>query len=523
MDAKLLQWLPAGILLYCVSQPLLDVVGYWQDYYQISNTVTMAVRLLLLAGSVGLGFLLSDRKKYYWLVFAILAVLTGLHAVANLPGGYREPMQDLVNLLRIYLLPLTVLCFITFLRRGGERVFRALKTGLLVNFLLIAAVELLSVVTGTDRNTYAEAGIGVFGWFLWGNCQSAILSMLAPIVMCWSLNRWREQLLPVVLLTAAAEALLFFFGTRLTFAAMLASGLGVCVCLLLAERTRWRQAVAILLVTALFTCAFPVSPTARRMKLVAEQNAAKQQTVDEKEFSAAKPETTHPERPAPGTAASEQSEAETGEAAPAGEPQFTDEEWKKLEWVYQNYFAGVVKRFGLRRVMEKYNYTTDTSILGDTRTHKLYFCEMAMEDAPVLCRFFGLNLAELRVFMPSGFYNERTGVWEDGYANYDVENDFHGVYFLLGWVGLGLMLGMLLWFGLRALYRVLRDFRTYFTMELAGFAGAYCFALVHAYFTVSVLRRNNASVYLAFVLAALWYLTVKKPASGGEGAAHEAT
>ena len=63
LDAKLLQWLPAGILLYCVSQPLLDVVGYWQDYYQISNTVTMAVRLLLQAGSGGLGFLLSPRKK----------------------------------------------------------------------------------------------------------------------------------------------------------------------------------------------------------------------------------------------------------------------------------------------------------------------------------------------------------------------------------------------------------------------------------------------------------------------------
>ena len=108
--------LPAVIIIYCVLQPILDVAGYWQDYFKLANTVTMAIRMLLLVASVALGFLLSDRKKYYWITFAVLAALTALHAAANLPGGYREPAADLVNLVRIYLLPLTAVCFITFLR-----------------------------------------------------------------------------------------------------------------------------------------------------------------------------------------------------------------------------------------------------------------------------------------------------------------------------------------------------------------------------------------------------------------------
>ena len=91
-----------------------------------------------------------------------------------------------------------------------------------------------------------------------------------------------------------------------------------------------------------------------------------------------------------------------------------------------------------------------------------------------------------------------------------MENDFHGIYFLTGIVGLILMIAFLLYFGLRALWRVIRDFKTYFTLDMVGFAIAYCCCLAHAYFTASVLRRNNASVYMAMVLVALWYLSRKE-------------
>lgn len=494
--------LPTLILIYCILQPILDVIGYWQMMLKFGNTFTMLIRMLLLAGSVLLGFLLSERRRYYYITAAVLLVLTGMHVVANLPGGYTEPITDLVNLVRIYLMPMTVLCFITFLRRGGDKAFRALKTGMLINILIIVLVELVSVITGTDRETYRHEHIGVLGWFFWANSQSAILAMMAPIVICWSLSRWKDKLLPVALFTVAAEVALYFFGTRLTFGAMVATGLGVGVCLLLMDRSRWRQAAVIFLVTALFTCALPLSPMARRMQAVEDINERGAEKISEQNITPLPDDQIPTETVDPGNPHQHPSGP--------GVPHYSDEDWAKMERIYHSYLYGMLQRFGFERVAAKYNYTLDSAILGNWRTEKLYFCDLLMEDEPALCRFFGANLMDMRVFMVSGVRNEETGFWEDGYINFDVENDFHGVYYLLGAVGLVLMTVFLLYFGVLALYRVIRDFKTYFTVDLIGFAGAYLFGLMHAYFTVSVLRRNNASVYMALVLAGLWYLSRSK-------------
>lgn len=505
--AALIRRLPLIILIYCILQPVLDVVGYWQMVIEVGNSLTLALRILLLCGSVLLGFLLSDRKRYYYIVAGVLALLTVLHVVSNLPGGYTEPVTDLANLVRIYLMPMTVLCFITFLRCGGEDAFRAMKNGMLINILIIVAVEILSVVTGTDRETYRHEHIGVLGWFYWANSQSAILAMMAPIVICWSLSRWREKLLPVAFCTVAAEITLYFFGTRLTFGAMVACGLGVSLCLLVIDRKRWKQALVIFLVTAAFTAAVPVSPMARRMEAVDQINEKNEKVIEEQNIT---PLPSDVEVSSDPTAT--YSPDETGEQNPdsPNAPHLSEQDWEKLKKIYRGYLFGMVQHFGYERVMEKYKYTMDAAILGNWRTEKLTFCELLMEDANLGQHLFGINLLDMREFVHYGIKNEKTGEWEDGYINYDVENDFHGIYYLLGLVGLVLMIGFLLWFGVKALICVLRDPKTYFTVDMVAFAGAYIFGLLHAYFTVSVLRRNNASVYMALVLVGLWYLSRKR-------------
>ena len=46
-----------------------------------------------------------------------------------------------------------------------------------------------------------------------------------------------------------------------------------------------------------------------------------------------------------------------------------------------------------------------------------------------------------------------------------------------------------------------------FTLEAAGCGAALLCSLAHAYFTAGVLRRPNATFYLAAVLAMAWGLT----------------
>ena len=487
--------LPLLVLLLCLSQPILDAVGYWQQTLGMGNALTMTIRMILLAGSVFLGFLFSKRKHVYLITAAILAALTvgHIYACSQNPNGYVAPITDIINLIRIYFLPLMTLCFISFLR-CNKAVYPALVKGLVLDLAIIAAIQLISSLTGTDPRTYSDDGIGILGWFLWTNSQSAILAMLVPIAICWSLIHWKKQLHFVALVTVVSEATLFALAPRLAFASMVASGFGIALCLLLTDRSRWRLVLVISIITALFTAAIPISPMYRRLNF---NNIRVEQAEERiKEMNIQIQIVTEPI-----------TEASSGETAssdltPAEPKVILDEQnADKLESLYrsQNTIWSMVERFGRDRVFEIYDYTLDSTILGSVRTMKIHFCELLMEESGLASHLFGLNLAEMTY--------RRVQKGSDEIDNYDVENDLHGVYFLTGYVGLGLMILFLLYFVIRALAAVLRDRTRFFTLPLCAFLVSYGLGIVHAIFTASVLRRNNASIYLAVILAVLWYLT----------------
>ena len=167
--------------------------------------------------------------------------------------------------------------------------------------------------------------------------------------------------------------------------------------------------------------------------------------------------------------------------------------------LYRQYQPLMINRFGLERVKQAFGYTDDVQQLGDLRRCKILFCRLAMEELPFTSRLFGFELS--------------TTVVEDGI--FDVENDFHGIYFLYGVVGLALMITYLGVFVLRTLRRILREPKRYLTLPVCAFGSSALISVINAYFSASVLRRPNASVYLSVALAALWLLTEKRSEDGG--------
>ena len=479
--------LPLLTMVFFMIQPVLDVAGYWQQTLGIPNTATLLIRMALLAGAVWTGFSLSDSKKVYYCLFGVLACLTLLHAAACMgsPQGYREPVKDLVNLVRIYYLPLMTVSLITCLKQNGK-VFPAMLKGAAAACMEIAAVMLLSVLTGTDPHTYNftlydTASYGVRGWFLWTNSQSAILSMLCPLVILCGIAGWKGKTLPAAILTAVSEAALFFLGTRLAFGSLIVSGLGSAVCFLVSDRSKKRTAAAILVVTGIFAACFPFSETQK--KLGYSDLEREGITAEAEQLSLVKP-------------------SESGAQVEETSDETTEETLDKLEALYrsQQFLWSMIERFGRDRVFQAYQYTTDPDVLRLARTKKIVFCRLLMEDSGPMARCFGLNLRDMTY--------ER--IDKDGNPvidNFDVENDFHGIYFLTGIAGLVLMLAFLLYFGVRSLLMVIRQPKTYFTPFLCAFGIAYGLGMIHAVFTAAILRRNNASVYLAMVLAGLWHLS----------------
>lgn len=171
-------------------------------------------------------------------------------------------------------------------------------------------------------------------------------------------------------------------------------------------------------------------------------------------------------------------------------------ERRKALWVealtpiYETYAPDFVEIFGAKRTIEMYDYSWDIKTITALRPRKLQFGRLLMDQSPFSARLFGVELSRFTV----------------GENTYDVENDFHGIYFLYGAFGLAAMLLFLLYFVVLIVKALIRDFRIYFTLESAGWGIALIMYLIHAYCTAGVLRRPNGSIYFSVVLAVVYYL-----------------
>ena len=162
----------------------------------------------------------------------------------------------------------------------------------------------------------------------------------------------------------------------------------------------------------------------------------------------------------------------------------------ELTPIYEKYVPDFVKRFGAEKTMEMYDDTLDVRTFSSTRAKKLMFAEMLMVDSPASARWFGVEVSRFTF---------------DG-TIYDVENDFHGIYFLYGGVGFAAYLLFLAYFAFIIVKALIKNFKKYFTLEAVAYGISLIVCILHAYNTAGVLRRPNASVYMSIVLAVVYYL-----------------
>ena len=98
---KLTAWLPRFVLLFCVVQPILDVLTYWQETLGYSNVVTFLIRVLLISLLIWIGFLLSRKKWVYFLCVGVLSLYMVGHLLACHQYGWIDIYSDLKDQSRI--------------------------------------------------------------------------------------------------------------------------------------------------------------------------------------------------------------------------------------------------------------------------------------------------------------------------------------------------------------------------------------------------------------------------------------
>ena len=232
------------LFLLCVIQPLLDVLSFWINQLGYSNTLTLAVRMLVLLVTLFAAYRLAENRRAYYIMIAALGLIAACHVFAcirasGMSGGeysLAAAVIDLTNYVRIAQLPLFTLCFITLLKRTGDKGLRAVETAMLVNLLIIAAVEGISVITRTNPFTYPNKSIGILGWFYFANSQSAILSMIIPLAICASMKREKRWVFPAI--TALGFLMLLLFATRLAYLAIFITAIGMILVLAISGNCR---------------------------------------------------------------------------------------------------------------------------------------------------------------------------------------------------------------------------------------------------------------------------------------------
>lgn len=458
--------LPTVLLILLILQPLMDILSYWTDRLGMANTITLLLRFATFAAVCLLGFLASSRKKAYGIAAGACVFVLAGHVVACLIKGYLDPVHDLTNFVRVVQMPLFVICFISFLR-ANKKCYPAMETALIVNFWIISVALVISVLTNTAAPTYTVSGLGLLGWFATSNAQSAIMSMLAPIVVTFC---YRKKNFWLFCLTAAAAfAQLYFLGTRLAFFSIFAVAFGLPIILLLTRQIKTsKRYIAVLIVMLAVCCAF-----VKQSPMYINQNQY-QVAMSSKQNDA--------------NVMISRTEGSKTESDTSITPQ---ERYHALSTIYNFYSPKLCQRFGTAKVMSAYDYSSQVTDITATRHRKIVFCSMLMDEHPFVSRIFGMELSRMSF---------------DGDI-YDVENDFHGIYFLYGWAGLALMLAFVGYFLYLIIKFLIRDFHKYFTSEAGACGISLCLCLVYAYCTAGMLRRPNASVYMSVLLAMVYYLT----------------
>ena len=444
------------ILGLCVLQPVLSVASFWVNELGGNTNITLGIRFLTLLLAVGACFLLMERKTPLILLLSVGALFYCLHLFAIWQAGSLGIVSDITNYIRVLQLPLMTLALLTLLRQGKDG-YGTMEKALTISFCFIMAVEVLSVLTGTNAYTYMNKQIGINGWFFNRSAQSAVLTMLLPPVLCAAVGR--DQLARTCVVAAVGFGSLYFYATRLAYFSIFLIAFGMIGIYLITRGTRKRHLAVIFLCALLCGATFTLSPMKQNQDLVARNAERKQRTCEE--------------------------------LTAKGIAEFGLDGTAYLTYVYDEYLGAMVDRFGLEDVAETYHYSTDASDLADVRRMKRTYSEMLLDRSPALSRWFGLSFGEM--------------TW-DGVV-FDAENDFHGIVYLYGYVGLALLLVFLACFPIRFAIALFRNPKEILTPK----AGAICLTLacgfLHALFTGGVLRRPDASFYLSLALAALGYFT----------------
>lgn len=470
--------------LFCLIavQPLLDFLAYWNQHSVATAAGYIRLALMVILPLVLL-FRLKEKKSFV-LGMAGIGAYCALHVLNCLRLGYMDPFFDIAYLAKVAQMPVLAVCFVFSLRDEGTK--RQAIRGIWAAAVLVVLGFAAAVLTGTSTVTYAE-GFGLSGWVIKDNrCANSIIYVTLSVFAIYAAVR-SEKLAVTAAIPAVVMAMNIINGTKACYLGLFAILLGFAAFLLLekpvlGKKLRGRT-IAVLLAAVLLSAAiYPYSPRAKETAAQASVSSAQQGEIE----VAAQ---------ALGYDLSAMSLEEI-----LAEPELMD----IFAYYYSKYMTSAIPdlfdRFGYEPVIRYFKASTDVVRLIDARQIKLCYSYLVWQQSDTLTKFLGFEVT-----------NIAGGIR-------DLENDWPALLYYFGILGLALYAGFVLYFLWLVLKRLIWDFKGSFTDFNFSLLLCLLLQIGLAQLSGAILRRPNVSIYMAVVLALIYYQTVRRPAGTEENA-----
>ncbi|MEN1937002.1 O-antigen ligase family protein [Paenibacillus sp. 102] len=449
-------YFPHFLLLFIVLQPILDLLTSFSIYtLHMSATVGIVVRFAFM--TLALGYLLFNwkqpgNKKYVIYIFLLgITIAAGFinNVLVKSPFYIGEEIKFIAkSIYPICLLFGYILAFKAL--KDLQYSYHKLMTYFLYTTLILSIVMFVSIVSGTDFQSYPHSKLGSRGWFFAGNELSSILAITFPIVVLYSVHKTTSfskvyHWIPTIFAMYAS----IMVGTKVGYGAIVIT-LGVALLFSFIEYmmnhkkegkgfAKLVNTVVALVVLGGLVVVTPLTPIAKNMGIHLQMYEYKKSVRDDEARKQGKVIKEDPE-----------------DAKREAEGKLTAGEMNSLIYSDRDRFLKVYKK--------------------------------SYKEAPMSQKLLGMGYA--------GNYKDKDKIKL-------VEMDFHDLFFSFGILGFLIYLLPFLYFGIRLLLRVITNFKSILTVKYMLLASALALSLGIGFTAGHVLTAPAVSIFFVVIFAYL--------------------
>lgn len=466
------------LILILLCQPILDIVAF---FFQNENaTVSGYIRLGFMVFLFLYTLFFNYKNKKFLLAIFIIALPFVMHILNSYRVGYISFLGDLSYLAKVIYMPIIAICFCTLVDDDNRK--DSIIQGMLLAFCILMVSILISYFTNSYTPTY-DGDLGISGWVTSDNrcAQSNIIASLSIFGFLYIYNTKNNIVkffFPIVIF-----AFLYFNATRSCYLTLIVSTfLFPCFALFypIVNKEKTSKANKFLSVFLIVLCAlsiimYPTSPRSNVSKRInvylvkVEEDFAQDMLCKGYDvYSLSKEDILNNE-----------------EIHSAYVDYYTRR-------VYGANLPMMIETYGADRIMEKFDYTVSALTLEDSRIMNLAYASFIFEDSDLITKFFGFEFDKLGIDKSA-----------------DVENDWFAILYYYGYFAFAIYLTAVVYLLIREIKLLIISKNDF--MSFINFAAGICFTfqLGLGYFSGAIMRRPNSSIYLACVIALIYYQTRK--------------